>query len=64
VTLLRPRRGGAHVGRPRDFGFEHVDDARQRFVLGVGALARIGARGVARDVDEKKAPDIRLLERP
>ena len=50
------------VGRV-DFGFEHLDDARQRLVLGVFALARIGSRGMARDVDQQQAPHVRLLER-
>ena len=50
------------VGR-FDLGFEHVDDPRQRLVLGVAALARIGARGVARDIDQQHAPHVRLLER-
>src|ERR1700682_1785030 len=63
VTLLRPERGAADVGRPSDFGFEHVDDTRQRFLLGVVALARVGTRGMARDVDEKQTPHVRLFER-
>src|SRR5581483_6186800 len=46
-----------------DFGFEHVDDGGQRVLFGDVALARIGARGVAGDVDEHQAPHFRLLER-
>src|SRR4051812_36802453 len=63
VTLLRPQRGVAGVGWPGDFGFEHLDEALERFFLGKATLARIGARGMTRQVNQKQTPHVRLFER-
>ena len=35
-----------------------LHDARERFVLGVVALAAVSARGVACDIDQQKAPHV------